>query len=261
MDFGLQTYTIRKYQKNDLESAYRPLAEMGISGLEIARMDFTEKNAVRVKKIIDAYGFSPLAIQAKPAQVFSEVEKTVGFCKVTGCKNVVISMLPFACILGSENRFYSFIHTLDRQFEIYQAHGITLAYHHHNWEYIKLSNGKSRMSELISKTEKIRFVHDTYWTARCGIDPVVQIREFGDRLLGIHLRDLTFKKRLLDVLPLNASIGEGVIDFKRILFAARTVGCEYTVIEQKTNHPYEDIRRSLSNLRAIEAEIEEEFYE
>lgn len=257
MKFGLQTYTIRKYQKKDLEAAYQPLAEMGILDLEIARINFTKENAIRIKGLINKYGFCPSAIQVKPRQVFSEVEKIVEFCEITGCKNVVISMLPFECILGAESRFYAFVDTLDRQFEIYQSHGITLAYHHHNWEYIKLSNGKSRMAELISKTEKIRFVHDTYWAARCGVDPALQIREFGQRLLGIHLRDLTFKKEFLDVVPHDTVVGDGVIDFKCVLSCAKEVGCEYTVIEQKTDNPYEDIRRSFENLQMIETEIEE----
>ena len=257
MEIGLQTYTIRKYQKKNLEAAYQPLAEMGIFNLEIARIDFTRENALKLKELIYKYGFCPVAIQVKPKQIFSEVEKIAEFCKITGCKNAVISMLPFECILGAEGKFYSFVNTLDRQFEIYRSHGITLAYHHHNWEYIKLSNGKSRMAELISKTEKIRFIHDTYWTARCGVDPSLQIQEFGERLLGIHLRDLTFKKSFLDVLPHDAAVGDGVIDFKRVLSAAKKVGCEYTVIEQKTDNPYEDIKRSLANLQVIETEIKE----
>lgn len=257
MNFGLQTYTVRKYQKKDIEAAYRPLAEMGISYLEIARIDFTKENALKIRQLADRYGFDPVAIQVKPKQVFGNVEKTVEFCKITGCKNVVISMLPFECILGNERKFYSFINALDKQFEIYQHHGITLAYHHHNWEYIKLSNGKTRMAELISKTEKIRFVHDTYWTARCGIDPVLQIREFGDRLLGIHLRDLTFKKKGLGVIPCDTFIGNGVIDFKRVLSAAESTGCQYTVIEQKTDAPYDCIGHSLAALQAIEAQIKE----
>jgi sugar phosphate isomerase/epimerase len=107
------------------------------------------------------------------------------------------------------------------------------------------------MAEILTKTKKIMFVHDTYWTARCGIDPVVQIREFGDRLLGLHLRDLSFNKRFLDVLPTDTAVGQGVIDFKRVLSAAAEVGCQYAVIEQKTDTPYEDIKRSLDHLQKI----------
>lgn len=251
MNFGVQTFTIRKYQKADICGSYRPLVEMGITHLEIARIKFNRENALKVKVAIEEEGIVPVSIQVKPKDVFGHFDEVVEFCNITGCKNVVISMLPFECILGGEERFYKFIGSLDSWFDKYAECGLTLAYHHHNWEYVRLSNGKTRMAELLSKTERIKFVHDTYWTARSGVSPDDQIREFGSRLLGVHLRDLAFKKKLLDVVPHDTSIGSGVIDFSRVLYAAREVGCEYTVIEQKTDKPYEDIKISLENLRKI----------
>lgn len=257
MNIGLQTFTIRKAQKKDMESAYLPLKKIGISDLEIARIDFNRKNAVKVKELVDKYGINPVSIQVKPKYVFGDVSGVVDFCNTVGCKNVVISMLPFECILGGEEKFYQFVDSLDNQYEIYKKHGITLAYHHHNWEYIRLSNGKTRMAELLSRTKSIKFVHDTYWTARSGVDPAKQIDEFGDRLLGIHLRDLAFKKKLLDVVPHDTAVGDGVIDFERVLTAASRVGCEYTVIEQKTDTPYEDIKKSYDYLSGIKSRIKE----
>ncbi len=251
MNFGVQTFTVRKYQKKSIEGAYLPLVKMGISELEIARIDFNENNAHKIRGIADRCGIRPISIQVKPKYVFGDIDGVVRFCDITGCKNVVISMLPFACILGGEDEFYSFVNSLDGLYEVYQKRGITLAYHHHNWEYIRLSNGKTRMAELLSLTKKIKFVHDTYWTARSGISPATQIREFGDRLLGIHLRDLSFKKKFLDVVPHDAAVGDGVIDFCSVLDAAREVGCEYTVIEQKTNTPYADIQKSFNYLTKI----------
>lgn len=251
MKFGVQTFTIRKKQKKDFLQSYLPLIKMNITDLEIARIDFTRENAIKIKEIIDEYGINPVSIQVKPKYVFFDVDGVVEFCNIVGCKNVVISMLPFKCILGSESEFYRFVNSLDSITETYAKKGITLAYHHHNWEYIKLSNGKTRMQELVSHTSKIKFVHDTYWTARCGIDPVKQIEIFSDRLLGIHLRDLTFKKRGIDVLSVDTSIGDGVIDFSRVLKAASDVGCGYYVIEQKTKTPYLDIEKSYKHLNSI----------
>ena len=257
MNFGVQTFTIRKFQKRNLEKAYLPLLELGIKELEIARIDFNRQNALKIKELSDKLGIKAVSIQVKPKYVFTDPEGVISFCQITGCKNVVISMLPFSCILGGEDKFYTFVSLLDRMYDVYADQGITLAYHHHNWEYIRLSNGRTRMAELLSKTERIKFVHDTYWTARSGVSPAKQIREFGDRLLGIHLRDLAFKKRLLDVIPHDTVVGEGVIDFGEVLLAAAEVGCEYTVIEQKTHTPYEDIAHSYKNLIKLQSVIKE----
>ena len=251
MNFGVQTFTIRKAQKKSIRSAYLPLINQGIKNFEVARIDFNEKNAKEIKSLIDEFGIVINSIQVKPKNVFESFWDIVDFCNTTGCKNVVISMLPLRCILGSEDKFYSFVSMLDAITERYAKEGITLAYHHHNWEYIKLSSGKTRMEELLTTTTKIKFVHDTYWTARCGIDPTRQIWQFGNRLLGIHLRDLTFGKRLIDVIPRDTFIGDGVIDFNSVIFAASQVGCEYMVVEQKTDEPYENLKRSFENLEKL----------
>ena len=257
MRFGVQTFTIRKAQKKNIRSSYLPLINLGIKSFEVARIDFNRKNALEIKSLVDEFGIEISAAQVKPKYVFGAVEQVVEFCNITGCKNVVISQLPFDCVLGKEDKFYSFISTLDKQYEIYEKHGITLAYHHHNWEYIKLSNGKTRMAEILSETKKIKIVHDTYWTARCGTDPVLQIKEFGNRLLGIHLRDLTFKKSVIDVLSVDTSIGNGVINFGGVLEAALENGCNYYVIEQKTDEPYADIEKSFKYLNSIITNIKE----
>ena len=251
MEFGVQTFTVRKAQKKSIRSSYLPLINLGVRRFEVARIDFNEKNARELRALIDEFGIEICSIQVKPKHVFGDVDRIVEFCNTVGCKNVVISMLPFKCILGKDEAFYSFVDSLDKQFDIYSGRGITLAYHHHNWEYVRLSSGKTRMEELLSRTERIKFVHDTYWTARSGRSPEEQIREFGDRLLGIHLRDLTFKKRGIDVLSVDTWIGDGVIDFSRVLEDAESVNCSYCVIEQKTDEPYRDIERSLNSLRKI----------
>lgn len=256
MQLGLQTFTVRKEQKKDFERAYLPLVHMGISHLELARMDFTRENAQRVRALAEQHGIRPVAIQVKPKYVFGDVDGIVDFCRITGCSRVVISMLPFSAILGREEVFYSFIDRLDAQYEIYRERGITLAYHHHNWEYIKLSCGKTRMQELLDRTEKIKFVNDTYWTARSGIHPARQIEAFGSRLLGVHLRDLAFRKRLLDVVAHDTTLGDGVIDLPAVLRALETSGCEYLVIEQNSKNPYQDIERSYRYMQSLMAQDE-----
>lgn len=256
MDFGVQTYTVRRQQKKDLEKAYLPLINMGILDYEIARIHFDGATGQAVKKLVKDHGIRVAAIQVKPGQVFNDVGAVAAFCEATGCRNVVLSQLPFSCVLGPEKRFYDFAARLDPQAEIYAAHGITLGYHHHNWEYVKLSGGKTRMEELLERTEKIKFVHDTYWTTKCGLSSPGQIRQFGDRLLGIHLRDLALYPRGIDVLARDAAVGQGIIDFRAVLEAAAETPCEYLVIEQNSKQPYDDLQAGHLALQRIRATME-----
>ena len=144
MNFGVQTFTVRRAQKKSIEKAYLPLIDLGIKSFEVARIKFSPQNAQRISTLVKEQGIEVSSIQVKPKYVFGDAEKIIEFCKATECKRVVISMLPFKCILGSEKSFYTFISLLDKQYEIYEKNGITLAYHHHNWEYVRLSNGKTQ---------------------------------------------------------------------------------------------------------------------
>lgn len=258
MQFGVQTFTIRKKQKKNLEAAYRPLAQMGVKELEIARISFNGKTGKAVQAVVEKYGLQVAAIQVKPWHVADSMEDVVAFCRCTGCRRVVISQLPFSCIFGSERKFYDFVDTLDDLSDRYEAQGIRLAYHHHNWEYITLSSGKTRMEELLERTKRIHFVHDTYWTTKCGLSSPQQIRQFGKRLLGIHLRDLALHQKGMQVLSGDAAIGTGIVEFPKVLQAAEESGCQYLVIEQKTQRPYADLKISLENCRRIRWMMEEE---
>lgn len=257
MRLGLQTFTIRKSQKKDIKKAYLSCIELGIFEYEVARIDFNEENARILKELVDDYKIKIVSIQVKPKIVFHEVEKIVQFCKIVGCKNVVISMLPFNCILGNESKFHEFLNSLDTQYDVYKQHGLELAYHHHDWEYVTLSNGKMRMDEIIDKTSKIKFVHDTYWTTRSGIDCCYQMERFGSRLIGMHVRDVVLYQKGIKVFSKNGAIGEGIVDFKRIFKKAKELGCEYFVFEQNTKKPYEMITKSIENSKRIIAEVEE----
>ena len=46
MNFGVQTFTVRKAQKKNIERSYLPLVDMGVRELEIARIDFTPENGI-----------------------------------------------------------------------------------------------------------------------------------------------------------------------------------------------------------------------
>ena len=221
---------------------------MGILNYELARIKFNKKNALIIKSLIDKYGIKIVSMQVKPKDIFNNKEEIISFAKTVQCKNIVISMLPFKCILGKENKFYEFINSLNTISNYYKENNMTLAYHHHNWEYIKLSNTRTRFEELIDKTQDIKFVLDTYWIVKSSYSPIKQIEQIKDRLLGIHLRDLKLYSKGIKVYSKDCELGQGIINFKEIISIANNFNCEYFVIEQKTNSPYESIKLSYNYL-------------
>ena len=74
INFGVQTFTIRKHQKKSIREAYMPLIRLGIKSLEVARIDFNLKNAEQIKSLSDEFGIEVTSIQVKPKQVFGDVD-------------------------------------------------------------------------------------------------------------------------------------------------------------------------------------------
>ena len=66
-------------------------------------------------------------------------------------------------------------------------------------------------------------------------------------IVGIHLRDITFYKKGLKVLSKDTEIGNGIIDFKKLI--TKTTNVEYMVIEQKTKTPYESLKKSYDYIK------------
>ena len=250
MNLGLQTFTVRHEQKRSIKRAYLPLIELGIKSFELARLPFREENGDEISELISEYGIEISAMQVKPKYVYNSPKSVAAFAERVGCKRIIISMMPFNVILGSKCRFYDFVSTLDPLAEKYAEMGLTLGYHHHNWEYIPTSSGRLRMDELLRLTEKIGIVTDTYWTASCGIDPAAQITRLGSRLLGIHLRDLSHSRHLLAVNSCDCAVGQGVIDFASVMRAA-SEHSPYLVIEQNSKNPLADIAASYRHLTKI----------
>ena len=80
MQLGVQTFTVRREQRRSLRAAYLPLIEMGIRRFEIARIDFSERNALAFKSLSDEYGIEAAAIQVKPKYIVHSVDSIAKFC-------------------------------------------------------------------------------------------------------------------------------------------------------------------------------------
>ena len=61
MEFGVQTFTIRKAQKKSIRAAYLPLIKLGIKRFEVARIDFNEKNAKELRALVYVYQYRAYA--------------------------------------------------------------------------------------------------------------------------------------------------------------------------------------------------------
>jgi len=249
MLLGVQTYTIRKAARKNLRKALVSLLDEGFSSFELAYIPFSKRNARIVSALQKERPFVVTSLMVKPRILASNPKGIVAFARAVKAKNLIISRLSLKGIIGNERDFASFAEEINRLVALYAKEGLTVGYHHHNWEYVRFPGGETKLSFLIRYCPNLRFVNDTFWSARAGKNPAAQIREFGKRLLGVHIRDILDEEAGLKVKTKDCELGRGFIDFHEVVSAAKEAGAEYCVIEQKTKSPLKSLKTSRAFLK------------
>ncbi len=241
----VQTYTIRRLMQENLETALKKLLDFPVKSIELARIKFNDKNIELVKKS----GLNVVSMQVKFSQLRKNFQSYVSWCKLLNCEILVVSVLPLSGIIGGKAMLSSFTKKLNRLAQAFHDAGITLAFHHHDFEFKKIS--KITKFEYIVRhtTGKVKFVVDTYWVTKTNNDPVAIIRWLDDRLIGLHLRDHQSIKKGRKQIVTDCEIGSGTIDFEKVYAAAKKYAI-YGAIEQNTLTPLESLQKSVDFLKA-----------
>lgn len=88
---------------------------------------------------------------------------------------------------------------------------------------------------------------DLYWVTKAGADPVAYFEKYPGRFKIWHVKDMDDQGRF-------APVGNGTIDFKRILGKKELSGMKYYMVEQDqtfTMKPLEAIKISQERIKEI----------
>lgn len=133
---------------------------------------------------------------------------------------------------------------LDQVSAIADRFGLLASYHPHLSTIVESPGELERIMELSS----IALCPDTAHLAAGGGDPAALIRQYGERVRHIHLKD--FRADPFAFLPLGA----GVLDFADILDAVREIGYdEWLIVELDSfdGDPAEAARISMRHLEEL----------
>ena len=145
---------------------------------------------------------------------------------------------------------------LIRQLEEYgrrfAEEGIRFGYHNHAFEFERVG-GKLAL-EMIFETSDPRYLAaeiDTYWVQYGGGDPVEWVRRVKGRMPAVHCKDYAVTANA----PHFAEVGQGNLDWRRILAACRESGVEWYIVEQDAPVPsgrdiFESVAMSCRFLKA-----------
>ncbi len=171
-----------------------------------------------------------LGFQTGPEELAAAAPHLLEFGKTNDIKYFVISLMK-----GPDAIVPCIPALADLSSTLAQA-GIGLAYHNHDMECVP-QNGCSALDILLEQCPDLKLELDVGWAKFAGEDPVTLMKKYRDKLVLLHLKDIS-----PDASPANrdtccTAVGEGSIPLTDILAEARNCPLyEYgIIIDQDTS--------------------------
>ncbi len=241
---GIQLYSVRDDAERDLRGTLQALKEMGYDGVEFAGL--YGHTPEELCDLCAEIGLIPLSAHVPYVDLVRDPAFEVEQYATIGCKYIAIPYLteeyrPGAALFDEVIKNAAIIG------EAAKKHGITLLYHNHDFEFVKL-DGKYALDVLYDTVpaDLLQTELDTCWVNVGGEDPASYLRKYTGRAPVVHLKDFVGEKSenmyaligidkkaepASDAFELRP-VGSGKQDFPAILEAARDAGSEWVVVEQ-----------------------------
>lgn len=238
---GLALYTIRDAMGKDPAAALAATAETGYDWIEAADHRDGKFYGMKPKefgKLVKKCGLIPVSSHSglRP----ENYERMIDDAAEAGMKYIMLPSLPgdWSSTIDGYQRAADFF---NKAGERSKKAGIAFGFHNHQVEFHEI-NGRVPYDILLEQSDPklVTFEIDLAWITAAGKDPVAYFKKYPGRFEVWHLKDLSPEKQ-------DATLGEGIIDFRPIMAEARTAGMKYWFIEQdncRTHTPMESIKIS-----------------
>lgn len=230
---GLQLFSVRDCFKTfeDAEKTLRLLKNAGYSYVQTAGCDLGYD---KLGELAEKLGIEVIGTHYGMGDLLNDFDSVVKQNKLIGSKNIGLGGMIF----GSLDEVKDFIVKANEIAARAKAAGMKFTYHNHSHEFGKWENGKTTMQMLVEglNEDNITFVLDTYWLQYAGGDVCAWIEKLAGRIDIIHLKDMkVIDFRGWQNKPAITEIGNGNMDWQRIINTARKAGVKYYVVEQDCN--------------------------
>lgn len=251
---ALQTFTVRKFLKSPeaIESGFARIRGTGLQAVELAYIKLKPEEINAVERACQNYGITVGSSQITLDFLDRQRDWVLKFHEQLNCKLTSVSVLPWRVIYGKREHLLAFAEKLDTLGAYYRERGVQLCFHHHDFEFRHYGDDVG-LDLLLENTspENVGLELDTYWVARGGRSPADMIDDLDGRVKVVHLRDFKLQRKRLGLSPTDCALGEGNLDFSRIVDSCVANDVHYMAIEQATDQPFEEVAKSVAHLKNI----------
>lgn len=249
-EYGIQLWTVKEFMEKDPKGTLEQLAEYGYDTIESfggSKGILWGMKVPEMKKFLADNGLKMVSSHCDSGFAFNmgridEFRKLVDDCGKLGVKYLVN---PYMGNLENIEQFRVAAGAFNILGEICRTRNITYCYHNHDYTYMDM-NGYIPQEVLLKGTDPdiVGFQMDLYWVVAAGEDPVKWLEKYPGRYPISHVKDRYKQGKLEEIAKedgtekpnkINGScvLGEGQIDFDKILSVAKKNGMKEFFVEQE----------------------------
>ena len=250
---GLQMYSLRFELKNDVPGTFKKIADWGIHQVELS--SYYGYKPEDIKKILKQNKMTVPSMIFDFDRFEKDMDGIISEAKIFGAKYVGTSFLPHERGNFMIDDAKKGIAKMNEFAAACRKQGLTFFYHFHGYEFGVAGDEPMIKYFMDNCSKDVVFEMDAMWTLYGGCDPVWLMKNYGDRVKLIHLKDLRWgsgpEYRAGAPDATSVPLGQGQVDFPAILRLAKEKGTELFIIEDEARDAVDQVPQSLEYLKRL----------
>ncbi len=234
----------------DIAATLKKVKQIGYNAVQVSGVGPIDSR--RLKELADQEQLAICATHISYGDLTEKLDEVIEKHQLWNCKYVGLGGLPqeFRDSREGYEKFAKIATDIGKKL---REAGLQFIYHNHDFEFVKF-DGKTGMDILFEQAdpEAVHFELDVHWVQAGGADPAAWIEKVKGRMMVVHLKDMKVTNNRGE--RLFAEVGEGNMNFPRILQACVDTGVEWGAVEQDQcyeRNPFDSLEISLRNLQAL----------
>jgi sugar phosphate isomerase/epimerase len=239
---GIQLWTVKAEAEKDLEGTLRKLHSFGFREIEFA--GYYGKPAAEIGALLKTIGLKPVSTHAGADDIIARGAAIIADAKTLGLEYIICSS-PMSDAAKAKLDWTKKMDALDpgdwkmnaQLFDKFGKQvkdaGMKFGYHNHHVEFKKFGN-ETAFDTLFASTDPdlVKVQLDVGWAVAARQDPIAILNKYKGRVVALHVKDIG---KLADD-PHHATttaVGEGTIDWKKVIGTAKANGVKHFFYEQE----------------------------
>lgn len=246
---SIQLYTVREEAAENLNATLQRLADIGFTRVE----PYAFSQFPGLRGALQASGLAaPTAHQRFIGASDAELDALFAEASALGIGTVIDPKVDESKWADADG-IRATAAALNAASKIAGKHGLVVGYHNHAHEIELREDGMTALEFLAANLdEEVVLEVDTYWVVVGGADPLAVLKNLGDRVVAVHIKDGPGTAETKD----QVAVGQGSLPIADLI-AATPNALHVVELDDSRGDRFQAVEDSFRYLSALKIEVEQ----